>query len=259
MSVAASPQIHAPGHALQPRHGFRHRLRQRRDAPARRRGDRLCPLLRGQFAGAPAPQQEAGDAGLLRRQLQAPCRRQRDRADLADDGGGGAAAQGLLQRPADLRVALGADQDQAPQVEAESGQAGGVEVFILGHPNDPARPRIGLQAQRQEGGADSTLFLVAALARHFVHRTGLDTGFPQSRVDGRHTETQQCFAPTRAKPRGGDGRDAPLQLRQVKSRGHRITSEQSRCSSFVLVIWPCQRDRFPCAESYKNCLKSNGR
>lgn len=143
-------------------------MRLGRDAPARDRRDRLRALLLRQLLGAPAPQQEAGDAGLLRRQLQAARGVERESANLRHRRRQGAAAQGFLQRPAHLRIAPRGNQDQPAQIEPERGEAGGIEIALLRHPGDPSGRCAGLQAQSQEGGPGSPLFLIHAMAGDFV-------------------------------------------------------------------------------------------
>ena len=108
------------------------------NAPARDRRDRLRTLPRRQLLGAPAPQQEAGDASLFRRQLETTRGIERQNADLSHDGFQGSTAQGFLQRPAHLRIAPGGNQDQSAQIEAEGGKARCIEIRILRHPGDPA-------------------------------------------------------------------------------------------------------------------------
>jgi hypothetical protein len=139
-----------------------------RDAPARDRRDRLRALLLRQLLGAPAAQQEAGDAGLLCRQLQAARGIERENADLRHRCSQGPAAQGFLQRPAHLRIAPHGNQDQPAQIEPEGGEAGGIEIALLRHPGDPTGGRAGFQGQGEEGGPGGTLFLIAAMAGDFV-------------------------------------------------------------------------------------------
>jgi hypothetical protein len=145
------------------------RIRLGRDAPARDRRDRLRALLLRQLLGAPAPQQEAGDAGLLRRQLQAARSVEGENADLRHHRRQGPAAQGFLERPAHLRVPPCRNQDQPAQIEPESGEAGGIEIALLGHPGYPTRRCAGLQGQGQESGPGGTLFLIPAMAGDFMN------------------------------------------------------------------------------------------
>jgi hypothetical protein len=138
------------------------------DTPARDRRDRLRALLLRQFLGAPAPQQETGDAGLLRRQLQAARGVEGKRADLRHRRGQGPAAQGFLERPAHLRIAPRGNQDQPAQIEPEGGKAGGIEIVLLRDPGDPSGRCAGFQGQSQEPGPGGSLFLIATLTSDFV-------------------------------------------------------------------------------------------
>lgn len=110
----------------------------RRNAPARDCRDRLCALSVGQVFRAPAPQQEAGDACLFRRQLQTARGIEGEKADFSGDGAQGPAVQRLFQRPAHLRIAPGGDQHQPAQVKAEGGKTRSVEIGCLRNPGDPA-------------------------------------------------------------------------------------------------------------------------
>lgn len=227
MPIPAAPQIHPAGRVIQFCQGRARRLRQCRDAPARRRGDRLRAVPRGQVPGAPAAQQEAGNAGLLRRQLQAPARRQCHSAEFADAGADGAAAQRFLQRPAHLRVAPGGDQDQPSQIDTVRGEAGGVEIVILGHPQHPARPHTGLrrpslQYQGNKARGSGTLLLVATLAGDLMHRGGRYAGRAKRRVDIPHPHAQQGGLLRRPLFRRGgfDRRNTALQFAKVQSRCH---------------------------------------
>jgi hypothetical protein len=147
-----------------------------RDTPARGRSDRLRALPLRQFLGPPAPQQETGNTGLLRRQLQATRGMERQHADLSDDGAQGSAAQGFFQRPAHFRIAPGGDQDQPAQIEAEGGKAGRIKIGILCHPGDPAGRSAGLQRQSEETGSRRALLLIAGLAGNFVDCAEWDGG-----------------------------------------------------------------------------------
>lgn len=138
------------------------------NAPARDGRDRLRALLLRQLLGAPASQQETGDAGLLRSQLQAARGVEGERADLRHRRGQGPAAQGFLERPAHLRIPPRGNQDQPAQIEPEGGKAGGIEIVLLRDPGDPSGRRAGLQGQSQEPGPGSSLFLIAALTGDFV-------------------------------------------------------------------------------------------
>ena len=143
-------------------------MRLGRDAPARDRCDRLRALLLRQLLSAPTPQQEAGNAGLLRRQLQAARGVERESADLCHRRCKTPTAHGFLQRPAHFRIAPCGHQDQPAQIEAETGEAGGIEIALLRHPGDPTGRRTGLQDQGEEGGPGSPLFLIAAMAGDFM-------------------------------------------------------------------------------------------
>ena len=144
-------------------------MRLGRDAPARDGRDRLRALLLRQFLGAPAPQQETGNTGLLRRQLQAARGVEGERADLRHRRGQGTAAQGFLERPAHLRIAPRGNQDQPAQIEPEGGEAGGIEIALLRDPGNPSGRRAGFQGQSQEPGSGSPLFLITALTGDFVN------------------------------------------------------------------------------------------
>ena len=170
----------------------------RHDPPAGRRG-------RGRL-GAPgraqgAAQGKDGDATRLGGELKAPAGAPLERLDLADDGGEPGTAQGLLHGPEDLRPAAGLDQDQTPGIEAEGGEARGVEVTPAAHPEHRApglrcarRPfRKGAEEAREEGEAEAgggavvplrpaALDLVQATERQAAARQmGVERGRPERR------------------------------------------------------------------------------
>ena len=145
------------------------------------------------------------------------------------------AAQGLFQRPADLRIAPGGDQHQMPQVQAKGRQAGGIEIGILGDPGRPAAACGGSETQRKQSGPGGALLLVAALAGNLMHGAGRHACFLKRGVDLRYAEGQQAVGFRRTHLGRRNGGDALLQLGKVDPRGHRGTSKETRCSLFVPI------------------------
>ena len=183
-------------------------MKQGRNAPARDRRDRLRALSLRQLLGAPAPQQETGNAGLLRRQLQAARGVERQHADLSDDCAQGPAPQGFFQRPAHFRIAPGRDQDQPAQIKAEGGEAGRVKIGILRYPGDPSRCCIGLQRQREKSGSRRALFLIAVLAGDFVNGTERNGGVAQISIDRRQPGGQYRSRRAPIRPQSWDAGNA---------------------------------------------------
>ena len=91
--------------------------RQRGDPPSGYRRIRQSAFARRQPPVAPAPQQEGGDAGALRGELQPAARHHREGADFADHCGNAGAAQSFLHRPQDLGIARRPDQHDPPGIE----------------------------------------------------------------------------------------------------------------------------------------------
>ena len=214
-------------------------MKQGRNAPARDRRDRLRALPLRQFLGAPASQQETGDAGLLRCQLQAARGVERQHADLSDDRAQGPAPQGFFQRPAHFRIAPGRDQDQPAQIKAEGGEAGRVKIGILRYPDDPSRCRIGLQRQREKSGSRRALFLIAGMAGNFVDGTERNDGIVQISIDRSQTGGQRRSRRALIRPQSRDAGDALSQLGQVDPSIHGSGS-RTMCSLFVLNRPDCQ-------------------
>lgn len=210
----------------------------RSDAPARDRRDRLRALLLRQLLGAPAPQQEAGNAGLLRRQLQAARGVERENADLRHHCRQGPAAQGFLQRPAHLRIAPRGHQDQPAQVEPEGGKAGGVKVVLLRHPDDPPGRCAGLQGQGEETRAHRTLFFIAGLPGNLMHGAARNGGGAQVAIDRGQAGGQRLASDARLRPQRRDRGDALSELGQVDPSIH--CRQSIVCSLFVLNRTDCQ-------------------
>lgn len=160
-------------------------------APARDRRDRLRALLLGQFPRPPAPQQEAGNAGLLRRQLQTTRGIERQNPNFSDNRAQGPAAQGFLERPAHFRIAPGGNEDQPPQIKPEGGKARRIEIGILRNPGGPSRRRIERQGERKKAGAGRALFLIAGVAGNFMDRAERDGRLTQIGVNGSHPSGKQ--------------------------------------------------------------------
>jgi hypothetical protein len=189
--IPAAPKIETPMRRTQLRHGcrllIRHaRKRLGRNAPTRDCRDRLRTLLLGRFPRPPTPQQEAGNARLFRRQLEAARGIHCQSANLSDNCAQGTAAQSLLEGPAHFRITAGGDEDQPPQIKAEGGKTRRIEIGILCDPGDPSRRCIGSQGQGKEAGARCSLFLVAGMARNFMDRAEWNGGFAQISIDASH-------------------------------------------------------------------------
>ena len=191
-----------------------------RDAPARDRGDRLRALPLRQFPGAPAPQQETGNAGLLRRQLQAARGMKRQHADFSHHRAQGPAAQGFLQRPAHFRITPGGDQDQPAQIKAEGGQAGRIKIGILCHPGDPSRRRIGFQRECEEAGARRALFLIAPMAGNLVNGAEGNVGVTQISIDTRQSGGEPGSGRARVRLQSRDAGNALSEFGQVDASIH---------------------------------------
>lgn len=178
-------------HRPQLRHGcrlliWRAWMRLGRNAPTRDCRDRLRALLLRRFPRPPTPQQEAGNACLFRRQLQAARGVHCQDTDLRNDRAEGSAAQRLLECPAHFRITPGGDEDQPSQIEAEGSKTRRIEIGVLCDPGDPSRRCIGPQRQGKEASARRTLFFIAGMAGNFMDRAERNGRLAQIGIDGSH-------------------------------------------------------------------------
>jgi hypothetical protein len=101
-------------------------------------------------------QQKRGDAAGLGGKLQPPAGREADSRDLAQDGGGCAAAQALLHRPQEIGLVARMGKDQAPGLEAKANEAGAMQIAGIesgARAQAPQHPtRVARQPRRQGRG-----------------------------------------------------------------------------------------------------------
>ncbi len=141
---------------------------------------------RWQRLAAVAGQQQAGDAAGFGGQLQAAGSGRLDLGDLAQDGGRGAAAQGLFHGPQGIHRPAGTDDDQAFGRQTKSGQAGSIKIAIAAAPQRGAMPA---GQPRQKAGTEAAGGAVAAGNR--MQATAWQAAARQVTVEARIAELHQ--------------------------------------------------------------------
>ena len=154
-------------------------------------------------ARAGAAEQEGGDSGGFRGELEAAGGGEADAAgDLGGDAGQAAVAEAVLHDQQRV-VPAGLGIDHAIRMEACGGEAGGEQVGLLEHPEDLALDA-GEDAGDEHGGGSPVLD-VRATAGDLVQGTHREAAARQSGVEIGHAERQRwpfgrrCAVPLQAR------------------------------------------------------------
>ena len=223
LSALAAQQFGPETRRADARITFRRRAERRRDPPAgQRRADAQAFVILAVIALVPlSGQQQGGDAGGFRRQLQTPALPQIQTPHLAHHHGQAGAFQPFLHGPQALLVVPPMHQDQLPRAQAKGGQTRPVQAparwtpqhltaaraFLPAGKGRPPGRQHGRKGQRRPAPISSLM-----AAQHFMQTAAEQTAARQDPVNLRHAQAQGGGLPPdlgRGARNGPDGRNAP--------------------------------------------------